>query len=119
MQKDLYYDYQSGQDCIAETLRYCPATMDYYKWVAGLLGCEVGELGMLMLNPAFLDTQGFKLEGFFPLGKEFSVKVISKDYNCDGYSFGKIIEVTYNGEKFIAESLNSPYGVWCKYEEID
>jgi hypothetical protein len=31
-------------------------------------------------------------------------------------AIGEVLEVTYNGEKFIAEHNASPYGVWAKYQ---
>lgn len=124
MQKDLYYDYQIGQDNIQDVIGLYPGAKNYYDYVAKSLGCEISDLAVLLVNPDFegTDEEGWNIESFFPVGAHLETIVVSNDYETDDFYFGQVISIVYNNEKFIADSNASPLMVWAKmekYEEFD
>ena len=118
MQKNLYYDYQLGQCCIKETIAFNPSNKNYYDYVANRLGCSVDQLALLLVNPSFMDSdeEGWTIESFFPVRSHIEVTVSTTDYTTDGFTFGEVVQVVYNGEKFMADHNASPFGVWAKYD---
>lgn len=127
MNNKLHYDYQLGQDCINETLSNYPNTKSYYDYVARTLGCEISQLALLLVNPSFNDTdeEGWNIESFFPVRSHIEVTVITTNYNCppdgqcNGFTFGEVLQVVFDDEKFVADHNASPFGVWAKYEEVE
>lgn len=119
MKKELKYEYQIGQDWIKELVDFEESSITFYKFVAKSLDCEVKDLALISVVPEFeeIDEEGWDLMYFFPEGAKIDVKVINTDYvTPGGMAIGEVLEVTYEGEKFIAEHNASPYGVWAKYQ---
>ena len=118
MQKDLNYDYETGQDYIKEMMEFEPNIKQYHDFLAKSLDCKIEEIALLHVVPEFeeVDEEGWDLAYFFPEGAKIDVKVLYTNYSVPGLSIGEILEVTYNGEKFIAECNASPYGVYAKYQ---
>lgn len=120
MQKSLCYDYQLGQDCIATTMSADKTAKEYYDYIARTLGCEIPELANLLPNEAFVHDAncGCRVEDFFPVGSHIEVTVITTDFTTSsGFSFGEVLQIVYNGEKFIADrKAGGRCGVFGKYE---
>lgn len=119
MKKELKYEYQIGQDWIKELVDFEESSMTFYEFVAKSLDCEVKDLALISVVPEFeeIDEEGWDLMYFFPEGSKIDIKVINTDYiTPGGMAIGEVLEVTYEGEKFIAEHNASPYGVWAKYQ---
>lgn len=121
MQKDLYYDYQIGQDEIQGTIGSYPGAKDYYDYVAKSLGCDISDLAVLLVNPDWEgeDEEGWNIESFFPVGAHIETTVVSNDYKTDDFYFGQVFNIVYNNEKFIADQNASPLMVWAKYEKYE
>ena len=118
MQKGLFYDYQLGQDCIRTTIAHNSSNKNYYDYVASVLGCSIDQLSLLIVNPSFsdFDRKDFYVEHFFPVRSHIDISVVTTDYTTDGFTFGEVLHIVYNGEKFVADRHNSPIGIWAKYE---
>ena len=121
MQKDLYYDYQIGQDDIQDIIKSYPGAKNYYDYVARSLGCNISDLAVLLVNPDFedKDEEGWNIESFFPVGAHIETTVISNDYKTDDFYFGNVFSIVYNNEKFIADQNASPLMVWAKMEKYE
>jgi len=121
MQKDLNYDYLTGQECLHETIQFDESTRDYYKFVADCLGCGIDELGLVQVHCDFADTdeEGWEIDSFFPAGCDKQVRVLCANFETPSFNIGEVLEIIYNGEKFIADHNASPFGVWAKIEDND
>lgn len=119
MQKDLYYDYQIGQDEIQDVVNNYPGAKDYYDYVARSLECDISDLAVLLVNPDFedKDEEGWNIESFFPVGAHLEITVVSDDYKTHDFYFGQVFSIVYNDEKFIADQNASPLLVWAKIQE--
>lgn len=119
MQKSLCYDYQLAQDCIETTISVNATVKEYYDYVTRTLGCGIRDLAVLLTNGAFEDDSncGERIESYFPIGAHLEVTVITTNFTTTGgFNIGEVLQVVYNGEKFIADRHNGLFGVFAKYE---
>jgi len=115
MKIELIYEHEIGQEDIRSTIDSYPDTKSYYEFVASKLGCSIEDLSLLNVLPEFaaVDEEGWNIESFFPTCSDIKITKISDNYCVDGFTFGEVYEVLYDGETFIADCSASPFSVWA------
>lgn len=119
MDNNVYYTEGTIERCRKERVEL----IEYHKWIAEYLGCELEDLVMLDTQPQFQkdDKQGWILQFFFPKGVEYKSKLIKDKLNLywEGlrFSVARVYEVTANNVTYIVDSYMSPYRVFAVKSE--
>lgn len=119
--------HSGSQELIKEITSDCISMGVYVKWVAQQLDCTVEDL-VLIESQSSEDEEGWEISSFFPVSSKIEKRLIHSDMEdknkkftelqFNDFSIGEVLEVKYNGTKFIADRNASPIALYANKHSL-